>query len=437
MGSNPIPDTPFVGLGARSLAPVSLPHPCPSSLVALHRKRQHSFLMFPQLQGVSACDGAYLIPTLSHSSSTPPSPTPQTLDVGHFIAVRAIQELRGAPLFVLPHPLSRPPPSPSPQSLDAGHFIAVRAIQELRERNRSHGGKRPLLVGIGGPSGSGKSRYDQCMAWHGMAWLAWHGMAWHDTAWHGWHSMARHGMVSMAWHGMAWHGTAWHGWHGMASITLLWHRGTLPEPWGKRPLLVGIGGPSGSGKLSLAHRIASMLEGTVIEQVNYMDAAMGTGDMHDVNALDMELLHRHMQGGPSRCLSLTLLTAAARGSASSRRHLAVWCVEDYFQTHRQKWSTRGSMLLSHCLTAPHHSPTAPRDSLIAPHHSLTAPLIVHQQSLPFEYPHSSELIEPTLTAPSDSSQGGMRTALAPAPPVGPWDCRGGGRALHAAAEGQV
>ncbi|CAI7789167.1 unnamed protein product [Closterium sp. NIES-53] len=154
-------------------------------------------------RGVSACDGAYLIPTLSHSSSTPPSPTPQTLDVGHFIAVRAIQELRGAPLFVLPHPLSRPPPSPSPQSLDAGHFIAVRAIQELRERNRSHGGKRPLLVGIGGPSGSGKS--------------------------------------------------------------------------------------------SLAHRIASMLEGTVIEQVNYMDAAMGTGDMHDVNALDMELLHRHMQ----------------------------------------------------------------------------------------------------------------------------------------------
>ncbi|CAI5506588.1 unnamed protein product [Closterium sp. Naga37s-1] len=88
-------------------------------------------------------------------------------------------------------------------TLDAGHFIAVRAIQELRERNRSLGGERPLLVGIGGPSGSGKS--------------------------------------------------------------------------------------------SLARRIASMLEGTVIEQVNYMDAARGTGDMHDVDALDMELLHRHMQ----------------------------------------------------------------------------------------------------------------------------------------------
>ncbi|CAI5494131.1 unnamed protein product [Closterium sp. Naga37s-1] len=88
-------------------------------------------------------------------------------------------------------------------TLDAGHFIAVRAIQELRERNRSSGGDRPLLVGIGGPSGSGKS--------------------------------------------------------------------------------------------SLAHRIASMLEGTVIEQVNYMDAARGTGDMHDVDALDMALLHRHMQ----------------------------------------------------------------------------------------------------------------------------------------------
>ncbi|CAI5966593.1 unnamed protein product [Closterium sp. NIES-65] len=88
-------------------------------------------------------------------------------------------------------------------TLDAGHFIAVRAIQELRERNRSSGGDRPLLVGIGGPSGSGKS--------------------------------------------------------------------------------------------SLAHRIASMLEGTVIEQVNYMDAARRTGDMHDVDALDMALLHRHMQ----------------------------------------------------------------------------------------------------------------------------------------------
>ncbi|CAI5511968.1 unnamed protein product [Closterium sp. Naga37s-1] len=114
-------------------------------------------------------------------------PHPQSLDAGHFIAVRAIQKLRDQHVM----------------TLDAGHFIAVRAIQELRERNRSSGGDRPLLVGIGGPSGSGKS--------------------------------------------------------------------------------------------SLAHRIASMLEGTVIEQANYMDAARGPGDMHAVNALDMELLHRHMQ----------------------------------------------------------------------------------------------------------------------------------------------
>jgi len=39
------------------------------------------------------------------------------------------------------------------QSFDHGYFLTVRAIQELRDKKRG-----PVLVGIGGPSGSGKSR---------------------------------------------------------------------------------------------------------------------------------------------------------------------------------------------------------------------------------------------------------------------------------------
>lgn len=39
------------------------------------------------------------------------------------------------------------------QSFDHGYFLTVRAIQELRDKKRGS-----VLVGIGGPSGSGKSR---------------------------------------------------------------------------------------------------------------------------------------------------------------------------------------------------------------------------------------------------------------------------------------
>lgn len=40
------------------------------------------------------------------------------------------------------------------QSFDHGYFLLVRAIQELREKKEGL-----VIVGIGGPSGSGKSRY--------------------------------------------------------------------------------------------------------------------------------------------------------------------------------------------------------------------------------------------------------------------------------------
>jgi len=40
------------------------------------------------------------------------------------------------------------------QSFDHGYFLLVKAIQELRDKKGSL-----VTVGIGGPSGSGKSRY--------------------------------------------------------------------------------------------------------------------------------------------------------------------------------------------------------------------------------------------------------------------------------------
>lgn len=40
-------------------------------------------------------------------------------------------------------------------SFDHGYFLTVRAIQELRDKKRGS-----VSVGIGGPSGSGKSRFD-------------------------------------------------------------------------------------------------------------------------------------------------------------------------------------------------------------------------------------------------------------------------------------
>jgi len=43
------------------------------------------------------------------------------------------------------------------QSFDHGYFLTVRAIQELRDKKCGS-----VLVGIGGPSGSGKSRLVNC-----------------------------------------------------------------------------------------------------------------------------------------------------------------------------------------------------------------------------------------------------------------------------------
>ena len=40
------------------------------------------------------------------------------------------------------------------QSFDHGYYLLVKSIQELREKKEG-----VVTVGIGGPSGSGKSRY--------------------------------------------------------------------------------------------------------------------------------------------------------------------------------------------------------------------------------------------------------------------------------------
>jgi pantothenate kinase-related protein Tda10 len=42
-----------------------------------------------------------------------------------------------------------------PQSFDRGFYLLVKAIQELRERKDG----LVVTVGIGGPTGSGKTRY--------------------------------------------------------------------------------------------------------------------------------------------------------------------------------------------------------------------------------------------------------------------------------------
>ncbi len=44
------------------------------------------------------------------------------------------------------------------QSFDHGYYLLVKSIQELREKKEGL-----VTVGIGGPSGSGKSRYICCV----------------------------------------------------------------------------------------------------------------------------------------------------------------------------------------------------------------------------------------------------------------------------------
>lgn len=43
------------------------------------------------------------------------------------------------------------------QSFDHGYYLLVKSIQELRSKKEGL-----VTVGIGGPSGSGKSRYKYC-----------------------------------------------------------------------------------------------------------------------------------------------------------------------------------------------------------------------------------------------------------------------------------
>jgi len=60
-------------------------------------------------------------------------------------------------------------------------------------------------------------------------------------------------------------------------------------------VLVGIGGPSGSGKSSLAAKIASVLGGTVISMENYYDPSITIDDSNDFETIDFGLLLRNLE----------------------------------------------------------------------------------------------------------------------------------------------
>lgn len=54
---------------------------------------------------------------------------------------------------------------------------------------------------------------------------------------------------------------------------------------------VGIGGPSGSGKSSLAEKVASVIGCTVISMENY---CTGVDDGHDLDSIDFDLLVQNL-----------------------------------------------------------------------------------------------------------------------------------------------
>lgn len=58
---------------------------------------------------------------------------------------------------------------------------------------------------------------------------------------------------------------------------------------------VGIGGPSGSGKSSLATKIASVLGGAVVSMENYHDPSLSVDDSNDFDTLDFMLLIRNLE----------------------------------------------------------------------------------------------------------------------------------------------
>ncbi|CAM6040203.1 unnamed protein product [Sphagnum compactum] len=60
-------------------------------------------------------------------------------------------------------------------------------------------------------------------------------------------------------------------------------------------VFVGIGGPSGSGKSSLAAKIASVLGGAVIPMENYYDPSVTVDDSNDFESIDFSLLIQNLQ----------------------------------------------------------------------------------------------------------------------------------------------
>ncbi|KAG6556327.1 hypothetical protein Mapa_002270 [Marchantia paleacea] len=63
----------------------------------------------------------------------------------------------------------------------------------------------------------------------------------------------------------------------------------------KGSVSVGIGGPSGSGKSSLATKIASVLGGALIPMENYYDPSLSTDDGNDFDSMDFELLLQNLE----------------------------------------------------------------------------------------------------------------------------------------------
>jgi ABC-type dipeptide/oligopeptide/nickel transport system ATPase component len=61
------------------------------------------------------------------------------------------------------------------------------------------------------------------------------------------------------------------------------------------PVLVGIGGPSGSGKSSLATKIASVLGGAVVAMENYHDPSLSVDDSSYFDTIDFLLLIRNLE----------------------------------------------------------------------------------------------------------------------------------------------
>ncbi|RVW17066.1 Uridine-cytidine kinase C [Vitis vinifera] len=68
---------------------------------------------------------------------------------------------------------------------------------------------------------------------------------------------------------------------------------------------VGIGGPSGSGKSSLAEKVASVIGCTVVSMENYRD---GVDDGNDLNSIDFDALVSNLEVLLSRSTAMWMST---------------------------------------------------------------------------------------------------------------------------------